>query len=291
MSYLFRIFFLLILFTHLYAYKQLQRNYPLHHNYVSLSDIVTHTKQDKKIFFIQEGRHSKRVKAKEVIKILNNLGYPNYRSQHSYIQFTQISPIKTTKIEQKLREAFLKAYKDIQIQKITITPRVYMTKLPAEYEVQLQKNSLLNSHGNLNIKTPQRKKIFFRYAIKARLDVLIAKNKMCKGDEISVQNTKKSTIILDKFRSFPLQTLPKSKYQAKHRIKKGTILTTRDVTGLFLVKRGDNVNLTIFNGGIQLSFLAKANQNGCYGDTITFTNSSGKKFKAVVIGKNRAEVK
>jgi len=88
----------------------------------------------------------------------------------------------------------------------------------------------------------------------------------------------------------PLQKMPIQKYEARHRIKKETVLTLYDVLGLELVKRGEYVNVSTQDGRISISFAAKANQNGRLGDTIQVINMHKKRIKAVVIGKNRAEI-
>jgi flagella basal body P-ring formation protein FlgA len=89
----------------------------------------------------------------------------------------------------------------------------------------------------------------------------------------------------------PIQNINKSTIQTKHRLKDGTVLTKRDVIGLFLVKRGSNVNVILNNLNISISFSAKAVQNGRYGDTVSVIRHDGKKLKAVVTGKNTVEIK
>ena len=68
------------------------------------------------------------------------------------------------------------------------------------------------------------------------------------------------------------------------------LITSRDVTGLYLVKRGESVNVTLKSSGIDISFSAKALTSGRAGDMISVLRSEGKKIKVRVIGKNRAEM-
>jgi len=281
----------LLMDTHAFASTQLKSNYFILHTYVTLSDIVKNPKNDAVLFNIDKSRHTKRVKSKELLQILRNYGYKKYSSIHSYTQFTQKSPINTAKIAFAVKEFFISHYKNIKLSAIDIHPRTYLLELPKHYEVQLLKNAYLDKKGILYIKTEDNKKIFFNFLVKASLPVVIAKVQLKRGDELSRLNCKKKSIMLDKFHSMPLQIVPYKKYEARHRIKKNTVLTAYDILRLELVKRGESVDVSTQDGRISISFQATADQNGRLGDTIKVINMHGKRIKAVVIGKNRAEIR
>ncbi|MEO1937663.1 MAG: flagella basal body P-ring formation protein FlgA, partial [Sulfurimonas sp.] len=67
--------------------------------------------------------------------------------------------------------------------------------------------------------------------------------------------------------------------------------TQRDVTGLYLIKRGTQVSVTLEDGGVSIVFSGRALQNGRYGDTIAIRQKNNKKIYVTVTGKNRAKVK
>lgn len=257
-----------------------------------LSDIVhVKKKDDKKLFRIRADRYSKRIKREELIETLNRNGYKNYTSKHSYIQFTRQSPINTTYIKNALKKLYTKTYKHINITSITIRPMHYLDKLPKKYTIIFNKNAFLSHQGILSIKTQENKKIFFNYQIFATVTVLLTRNNIKKGSELSNINTKKDSIILTKFRAMPIQVLHVRKYQSKYNLKKDKIITNREVTGLYLVKRNSFVNVRLNNAGISIFFSAKALQNGRIGDTIHVVEKNGKKIKVSVTGRNKAEMK
>jgi flagella basal body P-ring formation protein FlgA len=167
----------------------------------------------------------------------------------------------------------------------------YLENLPDEYSVHFEKRAYLANEGILYIKTPNHRKIFFKYTLNAVVDVYQPRAEIKKGTPLSVLNMKKHSIILDKFRAMPLQEIEPNAYQARHHIKTGKTITKRDITGLTLVKRGSVVNVSLQNGAISISFSAKAVQDGKLGDKISVVQSNEKKMRAVVVGKNRAEVK
>jgi flagella basal body P-ring formation protein FlgA len=236
-------------------------------------------------------KHTKRVKTKLLIRILYELGYKDIHSKHSYTQFTQKSPIHTQNIKYFLRLKYEEVYPNIIIQDIKVVPRSYLSSLKDGYSITVNRKFYLKNRGTLFIKTDENKKIFFDYKIKAKLTLLQAKTELQRGDELSNINIRKTTIQFNKFRAMPLLQLKKASYEAKRRIKKGTTLTSRDVAGLMLVKRGDSVSVTILDQNIAISFIGKAKKSGRYGQTITVVNSNGKRINAIVTGRKIAEIR
>jgi len=286
-----KILFLLSFSISLFADLYLKSNYYVADKDVMLSSVVEDVKRDVKLFTIDKSRHSKRVKSKKMLQILKSYGISNCKSKHTYVQFTHKSPINSEKIRSAIEKFYKEKYTHISIKTISIEPRSYIITLPSSYEVVLKSKSHLSKDGILYITTNNKKKIFFNYKIVAQIVVYKANKDIKKNEELSNINCKKKSIILNKFRAMPLQNIQKSTIQSTHRIKSGTILTTRDAQSLHLVKRGSNINVTLNSSNLAISFSAKAQQNGRYGDIITVMKSNGKKVKVRVIGKRRAEVR
>jgi len=256
-----------------------------------LSDIVKNPKSDFQILTIQDNKHSVRIKAKKLLRILQEFNYKEYASKHSYIQFSKKSPIDRTKLIAGIKKHYKKNYSNIKINHISVEPRSYIETIPLVYEIEVKKNSHLSNKGIFSIKTVDNKKIFFNYKIDATLEVYIARDVLKKGTELSNVNSKKKSIILHKFRAMPIQNIVPHTLEAKHKVKKETVLTVRDTAGLSLVKRGSNVSVTLNNSQIAISFSAKAVTSGRYGDLIKLKKSNGKKITAIVVGQNRVEMK
>lgn len=287
-----KIIFLLIFSTLVFATNYLQSNYFIPNDFVMLSDIVhVKKKDDKKLFKIDKYRYSKRIKREKLLKILKKNGYSDYSSKHSYIQFTKQSPIDTTRIRKGIKKLYTQKYKTIKISSITLAPMHYLDKLPKNYSLHFNERAYLSNKGVLYIKTDNNKEIFFHYKILAKISVLTARKNIKKDSELTMVNTQKNSIILHRFNAMPLQGLHVNRYQAKFNLKANDIITMRDVVGLYLVKRGSNVNVSLQNAGIDIFFSAKALQNGRLGDTISIVQKNGKRLKVVVIGRNKAEVK
>lgn len=268
----------------------LQSNYFVKNDFVMLSDIVKKPTKDVQLYKINPNRHTKRVKAKEFLKNLKKYGYKNFVSKHNYVQFSKKSPISTKYIKEQIKKEYKKRYLHVEILSLHVEPRVYIEKLPDKYQFEIDDKAYLSNEGICSIKTQENKKIFFNYHISAKVAVYKTRTRLERGTELSNMNIQKKSIMLEKFRAAPIQTLDAHSLEAKHRLKAETILTKRDVTGLYLVKRGATVVVFLNDGGINISFIAKAVTSGRFGEKITVLRNDDKKIKVRVSGQNRAEM-
>ncbi len=283
---------LLLLFSYtLLVAEHFESNYFVKDDFVMLSDVVSNPNKDVKLFDIDANRHTKRIKEEDLLKRLQDLGYTSFSPKHNYIQFSKKSPISVEKLKNYVQNFYENKYTNITIQNISVEPRSYIEKLPALYEIGSDDDIHLKNSGIIFLETLQNKKIFFNYTIRAKVEVIQARDEMKRSTELSNINTQKESIILDKFRAMPLQNIEAHTLELKHRVKAGRVLTSRDVVGLYLIRRGSKVNVTLLDGRVIISFLAEASQNGRYGENISVVKSDGTKIKVVVTGKNKAEMR
>jgi flagellar basal body P-ring formation protein FlgA len=285
------LFLLILLLSQLVAQTELESIYVTNTKEIKLSDIDENVQNDKIIYNISTTRHTKKVKTKELLHLLKKNGLKTYVAKHSYVKFVQKSPINTNRIKNFVQEYYKKNYPTIKIKKLLITPRSFTTSLPKEYTLHMQRKSFLHRNAILVLKSYEGRETFFDTFITATLEVFSAKKDIKRNEELSSLNTVKTKLFLDKFYALPLMYLPKSSLQAKHSIKKASIISSRDIRSLFLVRRGSNVNVLLDSSNLSISFAAKAIQNGCYGDIIQVINHKGKKIKVMITGKHQARVR
>jgi len=285
--------FLLFLFlaSSLFANIELESLYLVKSKQIKLSSITKNLEDDTIIYTIDRTKHSKKVKTKTVLRLLQSKGYKTTAAKHPYVNFVQKSPIDTKKIEQFVREYYKKHYPTMQINKILVTPRFFTKTLPENYSLSMQKKSFLRHHAIVILKSYKGKEIFFDTFVTASLKILTTKKAMKRNEELSFFNTQTKTVHFDKFQALPLMQLQKGSLQAKHALRKEQLISIRDIRSLFLVRKGSNVNVSLYNSNMSISFSAKAIQNGCYGDIIQVINHQGKKIKVIVTGKYQAEVR
>jgi flagella basal body P-ring formation protein FlgA len=285
------LFLFLFLCFSLLANTQLNNVYYVDSNEVMLDDVISGADGNILLFKLSKAKHTKKVRAKELISTLKNYGYKTVKSKHQYIKFIKKSPIDTSRLESALYNYYKDNYNEIDIQNIFVNPRTYIESLPKEYTVSMKKNSFLKKDGVISIKTSSHKKLFFNYTIDAVLDVYISKHKIKKDAELSLTNITKKRVVLEKFRAKPFQPNSSTKSQAKHHISANKVITVRDVVELNLITRNSQVQITMNNNNINISFSAKALQNGKLNDIIKVQKSNGKILRVKVTGKNMAEIR
>jgi len=286
-------YILLIMFisAQLFSNITLKKVYYTDSKNVTLKTLLPTAKEDIELFQLNQNRHSKRVKSKELLKLLEYHGFDYFDAKHSYVRFIQKSPIDTSKLENTIKQYYKEHYIDIDIISLHVEPRSYMENMPDNYTIKLRKRSFLQRDGVISIKTQKNKKIFFNYNIEATIKVFISRMKIRKDNELSIVNLRQKRVILDKFRSLPYQEIESGMYQAKHHIPENKIITSRDIVDLSLVKRKADVAITMSRDNIDISFSAKALQNGKLNDIIKVQKSNGKIIKVIVTGRNTAEVR
>ena len=282
-------FLVLLVFLVLHVNAEyIKKVYFVKSNDINLSVITKDYKNDKTIFHIQRDRYLKRVRTKDLLKILEQNGYHRFKTKTSYVNFIKESNIDTSSLKQKLISFYKQTYKNIDIKQVKIIPKTHLETLNEDYSFNIQPRSALLSHSTFSIKISSKKQIFFDYYIDANLYVYKSKIKIKKGEILNGRNLKRVYVKLDKFRYFPIQDY--IGFQAKHHINKNKIITTRDITKIDLVTRGGFVSVVLKDSDLEIDFSAKSIQNGSLGDIVLIQTSKGKKLRAKVIGKNLVQI-
>jgi len=287
-------FFRLIVFIFLYldlsANIELEDTYYVDNREINTTVITKDTKNSFYLYSIENDSNIKRIKGKDLIKLLSDHGYKNYYTKKSYINFILKSPVDLLPLKLKLKEYYEKNYDFIDIEDISIEPRSHISSLPQNYIFDIRNRDFLSKNGVANIKTEDNKKIFFDYYIRANITVYISKESIKKESEISALNYTKKSIPLDRFKAKPIQNIEKVMLQAKRHIPKNTILTINDIESLDVVKRDEMINVSMKKEGMNITFSAKALQDAKVDDIIKVQNSNGKILKVKVTGTKSAEL-
>ncbi|SFV75975.1 Flagellar basal-body P-ring formation protein FlgA [hydrothermal vent metagenome] len=284
-----KILFISLLISSLYANKTLKKEYYVPTNSIKLSYIIPNVKNDKEILSIINERYTLRIKSKYLLKILQQNGYKNYKATSNYINFIRKSDIDTSLLQNYLIRFYKKHY-DIKFQNIEIKPRGFIQSMPKHYTIKIQRRSFLKNKGIISIKSDNNKQFFFNYTLDAFINVYKTTKKIQRGEELSFSNCAKESIMLHNFYAQPIKNLQKGKFESKYLLKQGHIITQRDISKLKLIHRGEEINLFFQEGNIAISLVAKALQNGAYGDIIKVKNKNGKILHIRVTGKNKGEV-
>ena len=279
------------LFANNFAHINLQSTYYVDSDDIYISHIIKDAPRNKKIYKINKGKYTKRVKSQDLLKVLRENGYRGIEAETSYVKFVKSSPIDTSKIVNHVRLYYQRHYKNIEIKDIKIQTRGFIESLPESYVVEIRGDAYLAKDGILSIKTPKNKKIYFNFIVDAKVFVYVTRETLTRATKLSALNTFKKSIILDRFMAKPIEELDEKPLQSRHHLQKDSIITTRDIEILSMVRRHESVSVSMDSKNMSITFNAKALQDAKMGDIIMVEKSNGTKLKVQIVGKNRGIVK
>jgi flagella basal body P-ring formation protein FlgA len=199
-------------------------------------------------------------------------------------------------IKRYVSEKFLEKYPSMHIDNLDIKR---YSKPPREFEkyklekIHITKNNLKKEHGNLSVTfklDKKRKRLIYSYHLEATVDVLKANQYIPKGTTLTDDQVDFVNIKFTNFYQEPITVYHLNSNRARTSIKIGKILTTRHISKVTTLKRGDSVTATLRDGYVSVSFQAIALKDAYIGDIIKIKKDYKKFFKAKVISRGRVEV-
>ena len=141
-------------------------------------------------------------------------------------------------------------------------------------------------------KTPDKlkKNVFFRYFVKARLEVLRANKDLQRGESLGVNNYRMAFFDFDKVPAGALSKDDDLDLVARTNVKKNAILRQNMFKANHLVKKNAALKGVLKDGEVRTSVELNALEAGNKGDTIKVRTRDGKVFQAVVVGKNQVSL-
>ncbi len=142
-------------------------------------------------------------------------------------------------------------------------------------------------------KTPEntQKNVFFRYFVKAKVEVLRANRDLQRGEVLA--STDYSVVFYD-FDKVPLWALEKDDAAdliARTAVRKHSILKQNMFKANHLVKANSQLMAVLGDGEVKMSVEVAAIEAGNKGDTIKVKTKDGKVLQAVIIDKNQVSLK
>ena len=127
--------------------------------------------------------------------------------------------------------------------------------------------------------------------IESAVAVLVTTENVVRNQVITDAMVTSSIRPTRQIRSTPL-TQPKEAigFEATRTLRVGTILTASDLRAADLIRKGENVTLTISRGALSISVDTIALEDAKLGEQVRLQNSdSGKEIRGIVVGRHRAE--
>ncbi len=208
----------------------------------------------------------------------------------------EATPLPTKNIKELIKNSYTKQYPTIKINSIRVTQ---IAKTPKRFdnfreeEIILSPASLKRNRATLSVlySSPQKdKKIYFKYQIKATIDLYKANQVIKRGEALTIDNLTLHTTPFQSLLAQPISKLDLNEYSAKRTIKKNRIITTLDIKKSIDIQKNQKVNALISDGELKIMFQATSLQAGNIGDIIKIKRSKNKILRAKIKSKNSVEV-
>ena len=170
-----------------------------------------------------------------------------------------------------------------------------ITSLPKDFEnfefLRIANGKFNKAQGFLRaeFKTPQNisKNVFFRYFIRANLEVLRSTRAIKRGYRIGAFDYKIVMMDFDKVPSNALSKEDLNNLLAKNNISKNTILRQNMFKTTAIIKRNDQVIGVLKDKGIDVLIELVSLQSANLGERIRVKSKDGRVMQGIVMGKNR----
>jgi len=206
------------------------------------------------------------------------------------------SEIHIEKIKKFVNAKFLEKYPKMHINNLEIKR---YSKPPKEFknykltEIYIPNGNLKKEKGSVSaifISGAKKRKLYYHYKLDATVEVLRTNQYIKKGRTLTDDIVDFVTIKFTNFYQVPITSYFLNRYRARTTLVEGKILTTRHISKLTTIKRGDYITATIKDGGVVASFKAQALKDAHIGDIIKIKRDYNNFFQAKIISSTQAEV-
>jgi flagella basal body P-ring formation protein FlgA len=204
---------------------------------------------------------------------------------------------KKEQIIKNLKKRFLSLYPSMKIEKLTIKPVSGFGKDFKDVwikDIFLSKSALRKNSGTFFVVygfgRSYTKRVYFRFELKANLELFKAKNNMHNGKILTENDVIKQRVTFKKIPDSPITKEYFGIYETKSYIRKDKIITSNMLKKASILKRDDIIRAVIRDGALKLEFEAIALESGNIGDIIKIKKRGGKVFRAKVVSKKEVIV-
>lgn len=274
----------------LFAEQRLQSLYVYEDPDIKSTTLFPGLSRSFTLFKVPKGQYRYRMSTKRLVDRFAEHDIVLTTGRDRYVTFIRRSPIDLTSLGESVKTRYLKRYPSLKIHRLTLVPRHYTTTLPRSYRLSLRQKELRQAKGTFYIRFERNKKLYFDYALDAEMDVLHTKTTLDRKSEITPFNTTTRRIPFDRLRKEPLTSLDDKAYRLKHKMKADQVIGLRDVELTPVVRRAENVSVTMRSSGLFIEFSAVALEDGALHDIIAIRKHDGQRLDAKVTGPHRVEI-
>lgn len=271
-----------------FANVKILPQYCINSNFVMLYDITEDPKDTALLFDLNQTSVNSEIIRLELVK--NGIKYRDFSG--GIVEFKLDCSFMDIVKNSVLKEIY-KNYGDLKINNFDITPQ---TKLPNDlflYDIDnIKITDIRNENGKFILflrkknDTNNRKILFFKYTLDAKIGAFIATNDINPKHVLNISDYRYEYIDLKDYKINALSDIPQKNIVSKQKIKRGSVLTSRQFSIMADVKKNSTINGIFIDNALSVNVEVRALDSGVIGDIIRVRTNDGKLFNAKIISKN-----
>ena len=274
----------LLTFTLVYAYT-LEKSYSYDSPILFASDFFPDIKEDFEVISMPSHLQHFQISQTRLFELFSRHHIKLEGHASGVVKFQRFSDLSLLPLKKRLKEYYLSHLPFLKIKSMKIQSSRYIESLPKNYTLVFKKQLYKQGKGSFKL-VSEKERIFFNFSLDASYTQVKVTKTLSKGSLLTANNT---AIVQRHFtrEHDPLLNIDVlSQLESKRYLKKGKLLTRKDVKRLSMVKKGAMVNVKLIEGNILIHFTATAMKSGNLNETIFIKKNDGTKLSAKIIAKN-----
>jgi len=293
-----KIVFLSIFFSTFLFGERLKSSYLFERDAIYSNDLVPNPKTVFEVLKIPSGSSVYKVYASKVVEEFQKNGIDVEPPKAPAITFFRAFKYDEKVITATIKKLFEDEYRDynINIEDISVKPssNIDLSGFKVE-EIDTDFISLKRDTGSIKVTFQNiqghRKSIFFRYDVKATIEVFVTTKDMQAGEPMLLASYRPDRVDFKNIIKEPALASDLVGVNARGYMKAGRILLKSSLKTMPDISRGDRVMVEDRSSGFVVQSFAEALDNGSKGEQIRVKLPNGKVTSVKVIGKNSVELK
>lgn len=285
--------FILLIFFQIFLFSQyiLMSDYIFQNSTITGKDIFPEIEQDIFIYKVSNKKNSFSINANDIVNRFKKYGIEVKKQKIKRVKFIRVSSdVCLDCLSGYITDEFQNSYSFLDIEEVFIYPKRSITNFPDDYTVVFKSSNLKKSEGYFYIEERNRRKIHFKFVIKAFLNVIKSSERIKKGSVIDEDNIYYETVKFKRLLNGYITENQLGSIIAKSYIPKDRELIDRMVKKIDVINRNQFVKGFINDGSIYIEIEVKALQSGGIDDVIQIETPEGSKLRAKIISSKLVEI-
>lgn len=281
------------------SYLVLEEEYRFQNNAVYAQDLFPELPNNFLLFEIPKNSNHYQVKSSQMTEKFANEGI-SVGAKVPIISFKRAISGEIEGIRKYILAEFLREYQPYKIQVSAvhleqITPIDFNEE--AIVSIGFHAKLLKRREGSFDVVVQEKngertrnRKVYFKYAIEATLQVVQTSEAISGRQSVNYHNARVIRIPFERISSILMKESEMGKVAVRSYTPKEVIITQDRLILKRVVKKGDKISVNVQEGGVLLEFILEAQKDGAIGDVIKARALQGKKIYEVEIieaGKGR----